>query len=235
MNRKWNLISYLIISIIAAILIILVSRFNQSEEGTIGFFDRLLVGGAFIFCCVFGLSLSLRPNWVRRLRKHERYGGHVPESQTTKRHKGHHPDCRGFEGHTLVFYDSTLCAGCTGLAIGSLISILLTILSLGLSIDSSNSILYLLVSLGLIFIALNYIEILIPIRKAYAHLIGNIFLIIGFFLVIIGVFELTGSSAYGLLAVIFSFLWLDTRVQLSTWKHTDICENCTESCKAYSI
>lgn len=218
---------------IGAVLIIVVLRFNPPDEGTIGFFDRLLVGGAFILCCLFGLSLALRPNWVRRIRRHNRDNAHVPESQTIKNRKGHHPDCRGFKGHTLDFNNDTLCAGCFGLALGSMISILFTILYIGLFFEISNSVLYIFVTIGLIFIALNYIEIAIPKRKAIAHVMGNMFLVIGFFLVIIGVYQLTGSSAYGILAVIFSFLWLDTRIQLSSWRHAEICENCGEGCKAY--
>jgi uncharacterized membrane protein len=209
--------------------------FGASRNGAVGFFDRMLVGGSFILCCLFGLSLALRPNWVRRIKRHNGDIAHIPEPQTRMSRKGHHPDCRGFEGHTLVFNNKILCAGCTGLALGSMISILLTVLFIGISLDISNSILYLSVILGLIFIALNYIEIAILKRKAYAHLMGNMLLVIGFFLVIIGVFQITGNSAYGILAVLFSFLWLDTRIQLSTKRHTDICENCAESCKAYSV
>ena len=235
LNKKWQLISYIILSMIGAVLIIVVLSFNPSDEGNIGFLDRLFVGGAFILCCLFGLSLALRPNWVRRIRKQNRDNVHVPESQEIKSRKGHHPDCRGFEGHTLEFNNKTLCAGCTGLALGSMISILLTILFMGLSIDLSNSVLYIFVILGLIFIAFTFIEIVILKRTAFAHVMGNILLVIGFFLIIIGIFQLTGSSGYGILAVIFSFLWLDTRIQLSTWRHTVICENCAESCKAYSV
>jgi hypothetical protein len=92
---------------------------------------------------------------------------------------------------------------------------------------------YHVVFLGLIIIGLAYVEIMLPIRHAVVHIISNIFLVLSFFLVTISIFETTGNKVYGILSVIISFLFLDTRIQLSNWQHARICESCSETCKMH--
>jgi len=101
------------------------------------------------------------------------------------------------------------------------------------SIELQNLVLKILILLGFVFIILNYTEILMPTRNAFVHVISNAFLVMGFFFIVMGVFELTGSVVAGVVGVIISFLWLDTRIQLSKWRHAVICKNCADSCKAY--
>lgn len=96
-----------------------------------------------------------------------------------------------------------------------------------------QAILQVLIMLGMVLIALNYIEIVIPARKAHLHLIFNVLLVISFFFIITGIFHLTGSVIYGLFGILISFLWLDTRIQLSNWHHFEVCKNCSETCKVF--
>ena len=70
MNRKKSAIYYLVLSVIGALMILVLLWFIPSEDRAVSFFDRLIVGGAFVLFCLFGISLALRPNWIRRMRSH---------------------------------------------------------------------------------------------------------------------------------------------------------------------
>jgi hypothetical protein len=201
---------------------------------TVDTFDRLFIGGAFVSCCLFGVSLALRPNWIKRFTKRGINHVHGQPIQTVAiKRQGHHPGCVHFQSHTFPIKNNILCAGCTGLALGSIASVFLMIISLIFFNEISKNILSIFIIVGMIFIALNYVEIAYLKRGAFVHLFSNIFLVISFFFVIIGVFQLTGNVIFGIFAVIISFLWLDTRIQLSNRRHTEICKNCNETCKAY--
>jgi hypothetical protein len=192
------------------------------------------VGGAFISSCILGISFAIKPNWIRKSIKRGRHDENEQQAQMrTRKRQGHHPDCDKFKSHVIKTKNKVICAGCSGLALGSIISIFLTSAYIVLPNKILPTILHIFIILGLVIIILNYIEIVIPIRNAHFHMIFNVFFVISFFLIIIGIFELTGSMIYGIFGVIISFLWLDTRILLSKWRHSEICKNCSETCKVY--
>ena len=200
------------------------SVFGYSNQNVIHMSTKLVVGGAFIISCMLGIYAAVKPDWYPK-------GGDGQQSQIKM--IGHHPDCEEFNNHVIKIKNTILCPGCYGLAFGSVISILLMSCYIVFPIEIQQIHLYVLVILGMFLIVLNYVEITIPARIAYFHLISNIFLVISFFLIILGILHLTGNMIYGLLAVLISYLWLDTRVQLSVWRHSQVCQNCNESCKVY--
>jgi len=204
--------------------LIVASVFGYSNQNVIHMSTKLVVGGAFIISCMLGIYAAVKPDWYPK-------GGDGQQSQIKM--IGHHPDCEEFNNHVIKIKNTILCPGCYGLAFGSVISILLMSCYIVFPIEIQQIHLYVLVILGMFLIVLNYVEITIPARIAYFHLISNIFLVISFFLIILGILHLTGNMIYGLLAVLISYLWLDTRVQLSVWRHSQVCQNCNESCKVY--
>lgn len=234
MNQKRNVVYYLILSIAGAALLISLAWLSTPLTGDVQFLDKLLVGVVFISSCLFGISLAVRPNWTRRLIQ-RRSRGLVTEGihTSTRKNKGHHPDCKGFRGHVIEKRDRTLCAGCSGLASGSVISILLMVMFIILPYRLSPTAGFVLVTIGLVLVAANYVETAILTRQPRVHQASNVILVIGFFLVVIGMFHLTGNAVYGIFGVVMSFLWLDTRIQISSWRNAEICRSCSEICKAY--
>lgn len=228
-------IYYLTLSAIGAALIMVVSRFSSSDtNNTIHLLDRMVVGVVFISSCVLGISLALRPNWIKRFTERESHDTKKQQPRTKLRERqGHHPDCERFGSHTIKIKDEVLCAGCTGLALGSIASIFLMSVYILLPNEIPPTILDISIISGTILIALNYMETVILTRNTILHLFSNIFLVIGFFFVVVGIFQSTGSMIYGIFGVLIAFLWLDTRIQLSGWRHTRICKDCSETCKVY--
>jgi uncharacterized membrane protein len=226
--------TYLILSVIGADFILLIAWLGYSESPSISIDEKLVVGGALIVSFLFGISLALRPGWTRRSPK---VRGHAYISEEngkdTRRMIGHHPDCEEFKDHVMEFMGRKVCSGCTGLALGSIVAIFLTIAYVALQIKEEAWVLWIILILGMGLIALSFADIILSVGESMLHNRINTFLAIGFFLVVASVHQLTGRVAFGLIAIIISFLWLDTRIQLSSKRHRDICAACDRSCKAY--
>lgn len=233
LKQKNNIFYYLILSIVAGIFVIILAFFSSSRTNTIMIYDKLLIVGIATIGCLFGISLAFRPGWYKKSMK-EKYDKNRSNTQKTPRkRKGHHPDCDQFQTHTFTKRNKIICSGCFGLAIGSFIAIILMVIYLFIDSYQPSSIFYLFIISGLIIIGIVYVEIILPKRLTIVHVISNVFLMLSFFLLTIGIFEITGNKMYGVSTVLLSFLWLDTRIQLSKWHHTLICNDCNETCKMY--
>lgn len=124
------------------------------------------------------------------------------------------------------------CAGCLGLALGCAISFIAMAAYLLLpNVDAGMA--PLLVLFGLSAVAACFVEVAWHPSGPWWHVLSNLLLPVGFLLVTIGVMEVASGTAFGLLAVLMSFLWLDTRVQLSEWRNARVCETCGQLCKSY--
>ena len=234
MKQSILVIQYVIFSIISVMLLLSVIIFNISSENTIGLNDRLFVGIFFILSCLIGITLTIYPGWIRRLIKNR---FQKPTNKNTKKLKrnriGHHPDCNEFKNHTIKIKNRIHCAGCLGLAIGCIISIFLMIIYVQNFLKISSDIFLYLIFIGFLIIGFVFIEIMFNNRNTLIHITSNSLLVLGFLLIIVSIVEITGNKNYGIISILFSFLWLDTRIQLSNWHHRTICMNCNESCKMY--
>lgn len=236
MKEKNPIIYYLILSAIGASLIslvMIVSMFSSPNTKTIHMSDKLAIGIPFIVSCLFGISIAIKPNFTRSSSQRCDHDGGQHLQPIMIRREGHHPECEQFKNHTIKIENKILCAGCSGLAMGSVISIALMSAYIVFLKEIQQDILPVLVIFGMVLIALNYIENVIPGKKNYFHMISNCFLVISFFFIVTGIFHLTGSIIYGLFGILISFLWLDTRIRLSNWHHFEVCKNCRLTCKVF--
>ena len=231
MNYYSHVKNYLILSIIGASLIIFLVLFFPINDIKVEFFDKLVVGGLFIISCIFGISLAFKPNWTTTCLDqdiHKIDTKHVREK--AKSRIGHHPLCGQFDSHRIQINNEIQCAGCTGLAIGAGISIIITIIYLVFPIQIPKFIFFYFILLGLFFIIFNFTQIVSFQNNAKAHLFSNVLLVIGFFLIVVGLFQSTGKIFFGILGIMTSILWVDTRIILSKWNHDRICELCKDKC-----
>jgi hypothetical protein len=234
LKEKHEVTYYILFSIIAVFLLLVLIYFGVSNKQPIRFYDKLLIGGLLIASCLFGISLAFFPGWYKKILKPDMNNAYIKNDKVVLRKRiGHHPDCDSFKNHVIAFGENFLCTGCLGLAIGSFISIFLILIYLVFSYGNSSFVFYLFFFFGLIMIAFNFIEIMFPVRNKYVHIFSNSLIVLGFFLIIIGIFELTGSTSYAIISLIFSFLFLITRIQLSHRRHSLICKLCSKKCKMY--
>lgn len=228
-----NIFSYLLLSISAVALILIMILFGSSATNTITFEDRLFVTVAFVTSCIFGISIAIYPGWWKKFLRHTDRKSNINSEKTSRAFQGHHPDCNTFKSHSIMIKNKLRCAGCLGLIIGSMVSILMIVLFLFILPNLPLAMLYFLFGLGLLVLPLIYGEIMLPKRHAVVHIILNIALILSFFCLTISVIEITRNAIYGILTIIICFLLLDTRIQFSNWNHARMCNSCSESCKMY--
>jgi hypothetical protein len=231
LNQKKIVLSYIGLSVAGAILLVVFVLMTPAPMGAPALVEKIAVAGIFIASCVVGISFSLHPNWVRKL--------YSKKDNTVKNHSealqrsfhGHHPDCKTFENHRMIYRNKTWCTGCLGLLIGCLLSIILMILYIVVPFKQPPTISRLLFFLGLLVIALVYLEIIKGSRLSIIHVLSNAMFVLSFFFITISILELSGKVMYGLFSILLCILWLDTRIQLSRWQHRRLCSSCPEPCK----
>jgi len=233
LNQTKIVLSYLGLSVAGAALLIVFVSMTPTPTRTLALLEKIFVAGVFIIICVFGVSFSLRPNWVRPFisKKENTVKNHTGALQRLFR--GHHPDCKTFENHRMISLNKTWCAGCLGLLIGCLLSIFLMILYVVVPFQQPPTISRLLFFLGLLFIVFVYLEIIQGSRHSIIHVLSNALLVLSFFFITTSIVELSGKVEYGLYTILLCILWLDSRIQLSRWHHRRVCSSCLQSCKIY--
>jgi len=233
LNKKKQAIYYIFLSFSAAVLLLMVIFFRfYNSTSLITRYDKFFLGIIFIMSCIFGISLAIYPGWFKKVVVSRTNKINMSQSSRAwRKREGHHPNCEHFQNHTVKIRDRTICAGCLGLSLGSVIAIFLMIMYLSDGIDQFGIFSSFFISMGLFMICFVYAEILFLERKAIVHVLSNVFLVISFFFITVGMLELTGDIIYGLMGLLLSFLWLDTRIQLSNWGHSKICDGCSEMCK----
>jgi hypothetical protein len=230
--------SQVVLSAVAGILVLAITSLGYRSGVDVYDGDRALLAITLAAAYVLGISMALRPNWRSRFGKGDRavsspHGGKGPLPGPPRR--GHHPDCGAFEGHTVEWSGRTRCAGCTGLTVGAIAAILLTLVY----VVDPPSVLWTsgpgLVIAGIALVTLDLFAALAGGLDPRAGMGLNALMMVGFALVSAGLLESTGELTWGLVGVIVSTLWMDTRIQVSRWNHAAVCAVCPEACVAYSI
>ena len=233
MNNKAYLYYYFLLSLLAGIILILIVFIDSNQVSNVkSFFEKQIIAAGFLIASVFGLSCSWFPGWYKttKTKKTNELGN---EQKLKRKRRGHHPDCHYFKDHIIHIKNKIYCAGCLGISIGLLCSIILMMLYLLIPMHYSITAMIIIFVISLLVIPVAFIEILYQKKKIFLHIILHAVLIISFFLLTITTYEITGDVRFGFIALIFSFLFLRTRIECSKTNHTAICNSCNESCKMY--
>jgi len=221
---------HLLLSALASAIMLSFALVGPDNGNDLTTMERMAVASAFILICTLGMLSGL--DFVSFARRKEQL---IPREQARTpsgpRRVGHHPDCEGFRDHTIGLRGRIYCCGCLSLAFGSGIAIcLMTMLMLFTNIAPTNG--PHLVLLGLLIVTIAFVDAWVH-RQRWVHILTNVLLPVGFLLMTVGVTEATGDGALGLVAVLISVLFMDTRISISRWKHEEICRRCGRGCKAY--
>lgn len=222
---------YAFLSFAAALLLLVISLAGSSASASLGTVERSIVALAFIACCAFGIVQSIRPR-CHRPRAERRSKGQADCDRARRRLVGHHPDCGSFDDHVIVLRGRSYCAGCMGLALGSSLAALAmaALIYFGWGPESIGLPILLV---GFVLVGLGLVETAVHRKHQALHVVANVVLVIGFLLVVFGTAVATQNGGYGLIAIVLCLLWMDARVQISDWKHADVCESCSQGCKSY--
>jgi uncharacterized membrane protein len=229
LNR--NVGYFVILSLVGGACVVIMGWLGSAQAEAVDAWGKILVGTPFILSCLVGISLAFRPSWIGRMLKGEERSP-LEDRKVSREIRGHHPDCDRFEGHVVRIDEKTVCTGCLGLAVGAMISIFLMLAYMTSPLDLSSFSLHLLLTAGLAMIALGLMGAAST-RNRLIHVLLNILLIMGFFLTVMSVFQLSGKPSYGWVVIVISFLWLETRIQIANWRHHSICSSCPEECRVF--
>ena len=235
MNNTSHEYYYLLLSIMAGFLLTLIILFDSiSASSPKPFIEKLYLFSGFLAACIFGLSCAWFPNWYRNIfRKKNLQTMNSSLNKIKKNRKGHHPDCKNFHDHIITINHNVYCTGCFGLSIGFILAIILTAIYMILPLILPTFLLIISYILSLLIIGYVYIETVLNRNKKWIHIATNALLILGLNLLIITIYELTSEIQYGFIALLFAFLFIETRIQLSKQKHKLICAECENICKMY--
>lgn len=238
MTKVHRIRTYLVLSALAGAMVLIIALWDHSEDPDVGRTDRALLAIALNAAYIVGVSMALWPNWRSRLGSPRQSREATPEdgpSLPRPPRRGHHPQCDAFTGHTIHWHGRTRCAGCLGLTVGALVAIGLT----ALYVVEPETLVWGyrpgLAVAGVALVAVGLFASLTGGLDPRAGLGLNALLMLGFALASVGLFESTGDLTWGLVGVVISALWMDTRIQVSRWNHAVVCVACEKDCVAYAI
>lgn len=140
--------------------------------------------------------------------------------------EGHHPDCGRFSNHTIQLRGNSYCAACTGLLIGGIMAMSVTVLYffLGLNVAAID---FPAVLAGQFGLALGLMQFKF---KSWIRLGANVLFVLGSCLILIGMDKLLHSVFVDVYLIGLILVWILTRVMISQWDHCRICLACGFSC-----
>jgi len=189
-----------------------------------------VVGSIFTLVCSLGIILAESPRKCSETYGHRRsmrktnFPAHA--SSFTVRMEGHHHDCGMFLAHTIRVNGHILCAACTGLFLGDLVALFGTAVYFFAEFDWPQFG-FLAVGIGVLAMTLGFLQLKF---ERFARLIMNVLFVLGGFLILVGMDELTGSLFVDLFSIVLIVFWLFTRILLSQWDHWKICRKCARVC-----
>jgi hypothetical protein len=222
----------ILFSIIVSILGLIITSglaLNPAQTAQTSFsWRKPLVGSIFSLICLFGIAVALSPGKCI-LGKHGKEGSTVSglSGSDIPDVRGHHYNCGKFRAHTIHLDEYILCAACTGLLFGGLGAILGTAVYFFAGYGMGKSA-FLTVLIGMSGISVGFFQLKF---RGFVRMMLNVSFVLGAFLVLAGIDELTGSLLADLFSIALIAFWLFTRILLSQWDHRNICKTCHATCE----
>ena len=140
--------------------------------------------------------------------------------------KGHHPDCGRFSNHTIQFRGNSYCAACTGLLIGGVVAMIVTVLYFFVGVNAE--------AFGLPAFALGQFGPALGLLqfkfKKWVRLIANMLFVLGSCLILVGVDKLVHNVFVDVYVIGVILVWILTRVMISQRENYETCRTCGFSC-----
>lgn len=199
--------------------------------------QRQLIGVAFSIICLLGALAGMSPSTCSLLsgtkskssmnRRTATPPPNAPAGRQVQK-RGHHAICTNYASHVVHIGGTVYCAGCTGLVVGAAIALAGSTLYFFVGVPLTHTLF--VFWLGFAGVALGLLQhplyALFRPRHGVVRVLVNIAFVVGAFLLLSSVTELTGNllpEAYLLLAILY---WIFTRIAMSKRAHRRICARC---------
>jgi hypothetical protein len=194
------------------------------------FWRKPFVGSVLFLICAVGSLVAVSPTSCSATHKMQMIETSKDSDAKTDSHvssEGHHPDCGRFSNHTIQFKGTSYCAACTGLLIGGIMAMSLTVLYFfsGLSAELIGFPALLTTQLGPV---LGLVQFKF---KGWTRVGANVLFALGSCLMLIGIDQLVRSVFVDVYLTGLILVWIMTRVMISQWDHYRICLRCGFSCR----
>jgi len=244
-NRKLgslNLLFLVFVSFFGLLLSVLLALYPPVSQENFAWREPL-VGSAFGIVCLLGILAVFFPNTCSKFfnieKKEKRQKtllGFTHRNKSTSDRaslplRGHHPTCGRFSAHVFGLGGRVFCATCSGLFLGAIVVLGgVAVYFFGNWQIEQNA--FLLVLVGVAGVTLGLLQSPLQIlQHGSIRLFSSFYFVVGTFLILVGIEELTRNTSLDLFLVVLSVFWLATRIQLSQWDHERTCSKCTpDSC-----
>ncbi|MEM3710368.1 MAG: hypothetical protein QXL46_05680 [Nitrososphaerales archaeon] len=232
--HRFDLLLLLILSFLGLLMFVITS-FSLPLSYEYFLFRKLIIGLAFGLLCILGIIAAILPKECSKIfyckkditREKPISSNNASFIFGLRIVHGHHPSCENFSSHELRIKDKSFCAGCTGLIIGTLLSLFGTIIYFSTNLFIPTF----FIIIGLLGVVLGLILPLLNLKQTILRLFINAFFIFGVFLMLIGVDSLVQSVFFDLFLISLSIFCLFTRISFSQWNHLRICHECGNKCR----
>jgi uncharacterized membrane protein len=185
-----------------------------------------LIGSLFGLVCVLGIFAAQFPNTCSgafHFRDAPMPGGVSRQTLIAS----HHPDCQRFSAHVVHIKGRMRCAACLGLFLGAIIALGGAIFYFfgGWQIESAR---FLPVLIGVLGVLAGFLQSRF---RGYVRLTLNSLFVLGGFLCLAGIDQISQNLVIDLFLVMLIIFWILTRIQLSQWDHSRICDSCESPCR----
>lgn len=221
------------VSLFGSFTTLTLALYSQTTQEDI-IWRKPLIGSIFTFICMSGIIASFFPRKCSEtfdLQKTEKsaipYVKDPGFQHVSINMKAHHPDCGEFSAHIIHLGGRVLCAACTGLLLGALITLAGNALYFfaGWSIGQVG---FLAVLVGQVGIFWGFIQFKF---KGYVRLTVNAMFVFAAFLTLVGIDKFAENLFIDLYLIALIIIWLLTRILLSQWDHWRICHSCELECE----
>ena len=240
-HRNFTLLSLVAVSLIGLILASILLFYTPAAQDFP--WRRPIISLTYALICILGSVAVFLPKTCSRmirLKKWETapkmlYNTSQPDERKTtslfgfKLTHGHHPNCENFIDHEFQIGNRTFCAGCTGLLIGALIS-LVTVSAYFLSQVQLDKVAIPLIGFGFITVPVGLLTPILIARRSTTRLAMNALLILGMSSILVGADTLLRSIQIDLYLISLNLPWLTTRIAISQLSHEKICIDCAQKC-----
>ena len=224
------ILRFMIACSLLGLLIILLMIIYPPATTQNSLWRKPFVGSVFFLICAGGSFVAVSPRTCSATHKTQ-----IAETSKDSNVKtvfpvsseGHHPDCGRFSAHTIRFNGASYCAACTGLLIGGIAAMSVTVLYFFLGLNA-EAIGFPAVLIGLFGPVLGLVQFKF---KGWTRLVANMLFVLGSSLMLIGIDQLVRSVFVDLYLTGLVLMWILTRVMISQWDHHRICLRCSFPCR----
>jgi hypothetical protein len=184
-----------------------------------------LVGSLYSLVCLFGIVAVYYPKKCQNkfaFKENVALENNLRDKGSDLAFKGHHPNCRKFDGNRIKICGVVLCSACSGLLLGAILALIGTVLYFFFGTTFPSADLRILLG-GSVATLLGLAQFVF---RSYLKLIVNSLFVVGSLLMLISTDSIGGNlliDFYVLGLIVFLLL---TRIMLSEWNNRKTCCKC---------